>query len=106
MDTEYGMGFYDIDGKPITLEQWGALRSQDGDYRRIAIDQVRGYEVSTVWLGLDHSMPWDTEPQIFETMVFGEGPWEDYCMRWSTRSQAELGHLMVVSSIDAGQDPE
>lgn len=54
------------------------------------------YYVSTVWLGLDHAFHPETEPLIFETMVF-HGDFSDLDMdRYTTRKQALAGHKAMV----------
>jgi hypothetical protein len=51
-------------------------------------------EVSTIFLGLDHSFG-SGPPLIFETMVFG-GPLDQEQERYSTRAEAEAGHAALV----------
>lgn len=49
--------------------QWAQWLEIDFDRRRVALDQTQYFEVSTVFLGLDHQ--WGNGPPIlFETMVF------------------------------------
>ena len=56
-----------------------------------------GFHVSTVWLGLDHSFGADTDPLIFETMVFRPGSWAELDMdRYTTEKQAKIGHNVLV----------
>ena len=47
-------------------------------------------EVSTVFLGLDHSFG-DGAPLLFETMIFG-GEHDQYQERYATWEEAEAGH--------------
>jgi hypothetical protein len=51
-------------------------------------------EVSTVFLGLDHSFGIG-EPLLFETLVFG-GPLDQEMDRYSTWEEAEQGHKAMV----------
>jgi hypothetical protein len=51
--------YYDRRGLPISMKAW-SLRHRDVSYRVVTQDRLRGWLVSTVWLGLDHS--------------FGQGP--------------------------------
>lgn len=54
-------------------------------------DVVRGYLVSTVFLGYDASCGVSEEPLVFETMVFKS--YEDlYCRRCSTYDDAMVQH--------------
>lgn len=47
-------------------------RPKDGTWKRVALTIVHeGCEVSTVFLGLDHSWTPGGPPLVFETMVFG-----------------------------------
>ena len=50
--------------------------------------------VSTVFLGLDHSFG-GPAPILFETMIFG-GPHDQYRERHTTYEEAEEGHLRAV----------
>jgi hypothetical protein len=93
--------YYDRQGRPISLEGW-ALLLRDLDYRRVGLDEVGGFVISTVWLGLNHQWLASQPPIIFETMVFSaedEKPVEEYMDRYSTEEEARLGHLNVVSVV-------
>jgi hypothetical protein len=52
----------------------------DTDKRRVALTRIGPFEVSTVFLGIDHNFRMDGPPMIFETMTFLEGMREDYDM--------------------------
>lgn len=85
------------------LIKWGRWMEDHADERRVARDTVSGYEVSTVFLGLDHSSG-QGRPQLFETMVFAKKKSEiDYvgenCWRWATYDEALQGHNKVVSKL-------
>lgn len=98
---------YDRDSVPITPEQWGQLLT-DASYRRVSRTTVMDaakpetvWEVSTVWLGLDHSFGVGL-PLIFETMVFAEGSASDeLCERYSTWQEAADGHTSIVVNVAA-----
>ena len=92
--------YYDRAGKPISQDEWFA-RFNDKRIAKTTI--VDGVDVSTVWLGLDHSWG-DGPPLIFETMVFG-GEHDQDCWRYSTEEQAKAGHERVVSALREGRDP-
>lgn len=71
---------------------------QSGDHVRTIIKTICGdVEVSTVFLGLDHSFE-GKKPLLFETMVFG-GPNDGIENRYSTWRQAESGHVEIVKKI-------
>lgn len=54
-------------------------------------------EVSTVFLGLDHSFD-SGNPLLFETLVFG-GNFDGEMDRYSTWEQAEVGHAEMVKKV-------
>jgi len=56
--------------------------------RKIAFDVVRGQEVSSVFLGIDHRFHGQGDPILFETMIFG-GPHDG----WQARSATKNGIL-------------
>ena len=89
-------GYYDKQGNHITMQQWSVLHNPE--YIRVAKTQVRDMEVSTVWLGIDHSFFADSAPIIFETMIFG-GDRDQHCWRYSTEAEALDGHEYVVSQL-------
>ena len=81
--------------------------------RRVAKTTLsNGVEISTVFLGLDHSFSNKSKPVLFETMIFG-GKLDQGMERYSSWKSAENGHKQWVGcvleeegtlvSIDAGQ---
>lgn len=54
--------------------------------------------ISTVFLGIDHRLGGNSEPLLFETMVFG-GKHDQEMERYSTWEQAEAGHKRWVEKI-------
>lgn len=108
------LGYYDKDGRELGMWEWAKL-FEDKEYARVAETTIKGeWWVSTVWLGLDHNFSprADAPPVIFETMVFArprtkENAGRDYyCERYETLEQARVGHLRVVSALEAGVTPE
>jgi hypothetical protein len=101
--------YYDRAGNPITMGRWMDLHC-DRAYLVVAKTQVGGmWEVSTVWLGLDHQYL-DGPPLIFETMVFdlaesnstGGYPYHEAVMdgvqlRYPTETSARAGHWATVA---------
>jgi hypothetical protein len=114
--------YYDFDGNPIGVEEWAHLfklkhtarraavngeSSPEDDPTRVGSDHVGDAWVSTVWLGLDHSMGLPgCPPLIFETMVFptNSPDTESYCRRYSTKEQARAGHEAVVAALRSGSE--
>lgn len=101
--------WYDRQGRRISTERANELLV-DLDYRRVALDEIGPYEVSTVWLGLDHGWSGGAAPVIFETMVFTSAAWNDPdggvgpdldCRRYSTEAEALAGHAATVLLISA-----
>jgi hypothetical protein len=68
---------------------------------RIAKDTIGDVEVSTIFLGIDHSFG-SGPPLLFETMVFG-GELDDEQERYSTEAQALAGHAAMVARVKATQ---
>lgn len=94
--------FYDKDGKTIERDEW-AIAFSDINYKRIAHTEVGNTEVSTVWMGIDHSFEKGSPPLIFETMTFGGE--EEICERYTTQAEAVRGHFRVVDRLkNARQD--
>jgi hypothetical protein len=58
-------------------------------------DDIR---VSTVFLGLDHAMPWekDKTPVLWETMIFGGPNDQEYQERYTSYEDAVEGHKVAV----------
>ncbi|MCI0391651.1 MAG: hypothetical protein MOB07_23145 [Acidobacteria bacterium] len=69
---------------------------------RVAFDEVNGVEVSTIFLGLDHSGGLGT-PILFETMVFG-GPRDGAQCRYRTWDHAMAGHAQIVADVLAHEE--
>lgn len=85
--------YYTRDGSPLVggVLVWARLL-EDENMRRVAFTKLpSGAEVSTVWLGLDHSFGIGP-PLIFETMVFGLPDGEEVQERYSTEVEALAGH--------------
>jgi hypothetical protein len=89
-----------LDGHKVkvvsNLIEWAkGLEKQD---RRVARTSVGKVEVSTVFLGLDHSF--GGKPLWFETMVFG-GSLDQEQERYTTWEEAEAGHAAMVERVKA-----
>lgn len=108
--------YYDRAGNGITLRQWVELRNIT-DYIIVAKTEVGDLEVSTVWLGIDHSFL-GGPPIIFETMIFQREaktfppdaqlfPGMEYhealdeMWRYSTETDALNGHQATVEMLRA-----
>lgn len=72
------------------------------DTRHVGDDMIKGYHVSTVWLGLDHQY-FNGPPLIFETMVFhGDTCGDIYMDRYTTWEQAVEGHKRAIQWVNEG----
>ena len=65
--------------------------------RRVALETIGEAQVSTVFLGFDHSYG-EGPPLLFETMVFG-GPLDGEQDRCSTWDEAEAMHTVMVERV-------
>lgn len=84
---------------PVDLLTWARWFEVNDARRIVAKTQVGEAEVSTVFIGLDHSF--GRGPlELFETMIF-DGPLEGYERRYATWAQAELGHAETVAMLAA-----
>lgn len=85
---------------PATLLEWGQFLESSAARRRIARDEVNGFLISTVFIGLDHSF--DNTLDIFETMIFKGDKSECYCDRYSNWKDAEEGHKKAIAWVKNG----
>jgi hypothetical protein len=116
LDIDYSPKWYilDEDNNPIRTNDYDKIEEFLGSGRKItAQTEHRGYLVSTVFLGLDHAMPWnESAPQLWETMIFRQGDHslEEFCCRYPIHSLAVLGHQAAINcleeKINSGELPE
>lgn len=95
---------YILDGHnpvPAELMEWAAWYEKAD--RRVAVDQIGVACVSTVFLGLDHSVNGPV-PILFETLVFG-GPLDGEGDRYPTWDAAVAGHAAIVEKVKAEPPP-
>lgn len=109
--SELRPGYFDADGDPITLLEWGR-RCQDLAGRTVAETEVRMPDgqvatVRTLWLGI-------VEPiiccaRLFGSAVFYDGPPRgglfDHVRVYDTKSDAQQGHDEIVALLRAGTRP-
>jgi len=100
---------YEKEGKPISVWEWGRLKELK-DYYRVAQHWVKGWHLSTVWIGIDHAFG-DGTPLIFETMIFaptdadygGDNPlhrhYAGYCERYTSEAAALAGHDRLLEEL-------
>lgn len=98
--------FFDRKGKPITVQEADRLLG-DVSYIVVAQHTVRGWRVSTVWLGADVGRALGEAPRLFETMTFPPSPEEaalhedlDHRQwRYPTEETALAGHDQVLAHV-------
>lgn len=86
----------------VTVLEW--CEFMDSADRCVRNTIVGGFEVSTVFLGLDHNFSNHGEPVLWETMVFdGSGGRRGFDQHRCSGSieQAESMHERVVRSVEA-----
>lgn len=66
--------------------------------RRVAVDTIGQYKVSTVFLGLDHNFS-EGPPLLWETMIFGRGKLNLYMRRYETKDEAVVGHSETIEMV-------
>ena len=95
--------YIERDGIPVAATMQEAAAS----HRAHVADERAGlYRVSTVFLDIDHNVYDDGPPILYETMLFGDGPDDNWCQRYVTRTEAAAGHAAVIASLLATGRPE
>lgn len=89
---------------PCSFEEFSEQYKDMMEHSNLHVEDenINGYWVSTVWLGVNHNHLSDENPLIFETMIFKTGYNEIYCERYSTWAQAEEGHKKAVEWVKNG----
>ncbi len=72
---------------------------ENAENRRVAYTEVGDYDVSTVFLGLDHNFGSGGSPILFETMVFNRKTDLEMCVRSSTWEEAKKGHEQICAEM-------
>ena len=91
-------GTYKLDKNNVAvpcddIEEWARWFGTAA--RRVAEDDVGSIRISTVFLGIDHSL-FEGPPLLFETMIFG-GAHNEHQARCSTWDQAVAQHAEAVA---------
>jgi hypothetical protein len=94
--------WYDPDGKPIGMLE-ASLLLHDIDARRIGLDYIGDYEVSTVHIPDVVHRTADGQPLMFETMVFDKTG--DPVQKWltTTKERARHQHAQVCNKVRRGE---
>lgn len=90
----------DNNNKPVAKPMLEAAKwlEEGSDRRIVKQDQINDVFVSTVFLGLDHSMYWDEDktPVLWETMIFGGTHDQEYQERYTSYEDALEGHQKAL----------
>lgn len=95
--------YYTLDANNMPVDEpdllaWG--RWLETANRIVKQEDVGGYYVSTVFLGLDHSFGGSAAPLLFESMAFRQGSHnEEECARCSTWEEAVEQHARMVAGM-------
>lgn len=96
MKSHYYIMNSDGSVRPVDLIAWGHyMETCDRTIRKTTIGEA---EISTVFLGLDHSWQPNADLQIFETMIFG-GKHDGDTWRYANIEQARLGHERAMDLV-------
>lgn len=85
-------------GDPRFGQRWAALARGDPDPNRVERTTVGEWEISTVFLGIDHGFGVG-KPVLWETMIFGPEPLTDWCERYTSKADALAGHARAVEMV-------
>lgn len=89
----------DAEHNPVEAHIWEAEQLLGSPERVVAQTRVgRRVWVSTVFLVMDHQMPWHAVPVLFETMIFG-GRRNEESWRYGSWLEAETNHWRVVRGL-------
>ena len=99
------MSYYILDEnkntRKVSYEEKIEWARRNTEANRIALDEIDGITVSTVFLGIDHSA--DGGEILFETMIFAKGsPLDQYQERCTTYEEALAGHAKAVNMVREG----
>lgn len=93
--------YFNRQGEPVDdMLKW-ADGMQDN---QVALHEIRGYKVSTVFLGVDsgHGVITGGPPMLFETMIFAAENGDELDLRqwrYPTEAAAVAGHDQVVATV-------
>lgn len=83
----------------VNLPQWVHDMNRT---RHVVASTINGALISTVFLGIDHNWLKGGTPQLFETMIFEDGPLDGRQWRYATYEEAEDMHGKIVAALQAG----
>lgn len=94
--------YYDLKGKPIDVLEWARQFSKNRFIKQSYL-YFNYIQISTIYLGLDHSFNLATKPLIFETMIFCRFPnchdEHDFQDRYATMKDALKHHNVLKRKL-------
>jgi len=90
-----------IEGTPHEQMMAFGMLMEDEKFRRVGVDIINGYRISTIFLVLDHGFYLCNEkPILWETMIFAGNDCSDlFCQRYDNYLDAKRGHNICVEII-------
>lgn len=102
------LDYWILEGKTpvrVRLLTWAKWMQEDHSKKILKKTIILCGQVSTIFLGIDHSFLPDSEPILFESMVFG-GVHDGKICRYSTWDEAMFGHDKLVSESLMDNSPD
>jgi hypothetical protein len=92
------------DNKPImaaSVIEAAKWLEKNPEKKAVKQEHVGDIYVSTVFLALDHSLPWDADktPVLWETIIFG-GEHDQYQERYTSYEDALEGHKKALELVN------
>lgn len=101
----------DADGRPIPIDRttdeawmvwsaWYATADRQVAHDQLGIEDGQpAFEISTVFLGLEHGQDEAGAPLLYETLVFVEDGTTRDLRRYASRAAAQAGHARIVGAL-------
>lgn len=95
-----------VDKEPVVcndLEEWARFMGEENS-RRVALDELHGVCISTVFLAIDHNWTGNGGPVLFETLI----TWEEHdeILRYETYQEALDGHAVLLKAVKDHFEPK
>lgn len=85
------------------MDEWFEFESDFEKNKRIGRDEGDGWDVSTVFLSMDHNFSLSGLPVVFETLIrMKDSDDGEYITRYHHYEDAEAGHKMAVALMKTG----
>ena len=83
----------------LTWAEWFGVTENRMVKQDIHVSKKGKFQVSTIFLGIDHNFMGTGEPLLFETMIFEPGFDGDYLERCSTYDEAIVQHQVATKHL-------